>query len=108
MLISHEYEQKTSDYLTDMHNDLTKANLIGPQVKQAREARGLTKEQLAAQLKATGMNASAVIVDDIEAQERGVTDIELFVLAQTLQVPYESLFPLDVIQYMHSRKPKQE
>lgn len=89
-------------------NDPTKANLIGPQVKRAREACGLTKEQLAAQLKATGMNASAVIVDDIEAQERGVTDIELFVLAQTLQVPYESLFPLDVLRYMHSRKPKPE
>lgn len=88
-----------------MIND-PRANIIGPQVEKAREARGLTKEQLATQLRATGMNASAVIVDDIEAQERGVTDIELFVLAHTLQAPYEVLLPPDVVRDFQSKLPK--
>jgi transcriptional regulator with XRE-family HTH domain len=83
-----------------------KANLVGPYVKRAREARGLTQEQLAAQLKATGMNASAVIVDDIEAQERGVTDVEVFVLANILHVPYEVILPQDAIKELHLKKPK--
>jgi len=100
------YEQENSvTHQISMLND-PRANLVGPQVKQAREARGLTKEQLAAQLKATGMNASTVIVDDIEAQERSVTDIEFFVLAHTLQVPYEALLPPDVIRELQSKNPK--
>ena len=90
-----------------MIND-PRANLIGPQVEKVREARGLTKEQLAAQLKATGMKASAVIVDDIEAQERGVTDMELFVLAHTLQVPYEVLLPPDVVRDFQSKMSRPE
>lgn len=68
-------------------------NLIGPQLRKMRFAQDLTQDQLAARLQRAGWDVSRVSVAKIEAQLRWVTECELFMLAQVLQVSLDQFFP---------------
>lgn len=75
-------------------------NLIGATVRRLRTERNLTQEQLAAKCAVAGYEIARGTLAKIEAQIRGVTDFELFVLAQVLRVQVPELFPARLAQRM--------
>jgi len=68
-------------------------NVIGVQVRKIRYAKGLTQEMFAARCSCNGWDISRSMLSKIEAQLRHVTDWELLVIAKSLSVPLEELYP---------------
>ena len=68
-------------------------NVVGVTIRKLRSEQDLTQELLSARCGVAGYEISRGTLAKIEAQIRGVSDIELFVIAQVLGVPMESLFP---------------
>jgi len=68
-------------------------NLIGPQVRTLRLARGLTQEQLAAKAATQGWDMSRITLAKIEAQLRYVSDVEVVFFAALFKVSSQSLLP---------------
>ncbi len=68
-------------------------NVIGPQVRKARESKGWTQDELAVKLQLFGWDTSRVSVTKLENQSRRVPDLELFVLAKIFGVTTDELFP---------------
>ena len=68
-------------------------NAVGPTVRRLRYAKKLTQDLLAVRCAVAGCDISRGTLAKIEAQIRGVSDVELFALAQVLRVPIEELFP---------------
>jgi transcriptional regulator with XRE-family HTH domain len=60
-------------------------NLIGDRVRQLREARNLTQDQLAGACQRLGWDVSRVTVTKIETGVRAVNDGEIVVLAAVLK-----------------------
>ena len=69
-----------------------KQNLVGPQVRKLRVARGWSQEELAGQLQRAGWQIMRGTLAKIEAQVRCVTDRELLMLSLVISVPVERLF----------------
>lgn len=67
-------------------------NLIGPQVRRLREAREMTQEDLAAQCNLLGWNISRGTLAKLEAQVRRITDEEVALLAEALDVELSELY----------------
>ena len=68
-----------------------KKNLIGHRVRELRRAKGLSQEQMAAQLQLLGMDSERGVVKRIENGSRFVTDLELCLLAEYFQVSVAEL-----------------
>jgi transcriptional regulator with XRE-family HTH domain len=68
-------------------------NIIGPQFRRIRYARGLSQPEFAATCQRMGWDISRDIVARIEGQTRWVADFELLLLAQALEIPTEQLLP---------------
>jgi transcriptional regulator with XRE-family HTH domain len=62
-------------------------------VRRLRNAKAWTQELLAARCEVVGYAISRGTLAKIEAQIRGVSDVELFVLAKALGVTIYDLFP---------------
>ena len=69
------------------------ANVVGKQVQKRRYELALTQEAFAAKCQLHGLDISRGTVSQIEARIRCVSDEELFLLARTLGVSTESLYP---------------
>lgn len=83
----HRQVQKT-EYMA------TEQNVIGPTVRSLREADGLTQAELAARLQVAGWDISRETLAKVESQVRCVTDRELVLFAEALEVdPSELLRP---------------
>ena len=67
-------------------------NMIGPQLRQIRNERGLSQPQLAELLQRKGWDISRDTLAKIEDQRRWVSDFESAFLAEVLQVPLAVLF----------------
>jgi transcriptional regulator with XRE-family HTH domain len=67
-------------------------NVIGPQVKWLREQKAMTQEDLSAQCNLLGWSISRGTLAKIESQVRRVTDSEIALLAQALDVEITTLF----------------
>jgi transcriptional regulator with XRE-family HTH domain len=67
-------------------------NLVGPQVRQLREAQHMTQEDLTARCNIVGLNISRGTLAKIESQVRQVTDKETALLAKALKVPVDTLY----------------
>jgi transcriptional regulator with XRE-family HTH domain len=61
-------------------------NAVGPRVRQARVASGLTQSALAARLEVRGIRIDRAGVAKIEGRFRQVSDTELLALADALGV----------------------
>ena len=61
-------------------------NIVGPVIRELREKKGLSQEQLVAKLNIMGWDLSRVTFAKIEAQIRCVADYELPVLAAGIGV----------------------
>jgi transcriptional regulator with XRE-family HTH domain len=69
------------------------ANLVGPEIQKRRYELGLTQERLAARCQLFGLDISRGTLSQIEAQLRRVTDGELLLFSEILNVSTDSLFP---------------
>ncbi|MBU0494064.1 MAG: helix-turn-helix domain-containing protein [Chloroflexi bacterium] len=71
------------------------ANVVGPLIKRARQAKKppWTQDKLASELQLAGWDIDRFGISKIERQVRCVTDKELLLLAQALQVPPAELLP---------------
>ncbi len=67
--------------------------MIGPQVRELRERKGWTQNQLAVKLQLFGWDTSPDSVSRLENQDRRVPDLEIFVLGSVLDAKFEDLFP---------------
>ena len=72
--------------------DGARQNLVGPQVRRARLAAGLSQQQLADRLETVAVYVCRGSLSRIESGRRTVTDIELWGLSQVLKVPLAELF----------------
>lgn len=68
-------------------------NAVGATIRKLRIAQNLTQEVLAARCGVAGYEVTRGTLAKIEAQIRGVTDIELFVIGRALGVHIEDLYP---------------
>ena len=74
-------------------------NIVGAVIRRLRTERGLSQEQLAAQIQISGLELSRGTLSKIEAGLRCVSDYELPVIAKTLKVGLADLFPPDARGY---------
>ncbi len=67
-------------------------NNIGPQVRELREQKEMTQDQLAARCNIVGLNISRSTLAKIESKVRRVTDSEAALLAKALKVDVGELY----------------
>ncbi|MBU6411290.1 MAG: helix-turn-helix transcriptional regulator, partial [Verrucomicrobia bacterium] len=65
-------------------------------VRKLRERKGWTQDQFAVKLQLAGWDTSQDSVSRLETQDRRITDLELFVLADVLDAKLEDLYPKDL------------
>lgn len=70
-------------------------NAVGAEIRRLRDAKGWTQEVLAARCAVAGYDLSRGTLAKIEAQIRGISDVEMFVVAKVLAVTIADLFPKD-------------
>lgn len=68
-----------------------KKNSCGEKIRTLRMNYGITQSELAAQMQLYGMALDQKAISRIELQERMVSDFELWVIAEILQVQIEEL-----------------
>ena len=67
-------------------------NVVGPKVRQLREAKKMSQEEFTARCNIVGLNISRSTLAKIESQVRRVTDEEVALLAKALKVSVEALY----------------
>ncbi len=67
-------------------------NLIGPRVREIRESKGWTQDELATRCNLLGWSISRGTLGKIEARVRRITDAEVALLAKALEVDVSELF----------------
>lgn len=67
------------------------SNLIARRLRQLRKERGLSQEELAAQLQLLGVDISQPLISKLEQNQRFVKDYELTCICQVLQVSLQDL-----------------
>jgi transcriptional regulator with XRE-family HTH domain len=78
-----------------IYNYHGKKNVCGERVREARQKRRLTQEDLAAKLQIAGVTMERDSLSRIEIGTRFVTDYELMILAQVLNVSMYWLVGID-------------
>lgn len=73
--------------------DYSYDSIVGRQIRAAREKRGMTQEQLAAQLQIRDCDVTRSAVAKMEVGQRHIYAVELRALRDILNVPYETLLP---------------
>ncbi len=66
---------------------------LGQNIRTLREQRGLTQEQLSAQLQVRGCDITRSCLAKIEAGQRHIYPDELRCVKEVLRVSFEELFP---------------
>jgi transcriptional regulator with XRE-family HTH domain len=69
-------------------------NFVGSKIRQLRNAKNWTQEVLAARCGVVGYDLARGTLAKIEAEIRGISDVELFVIARVLGVNIADLFPV--------------
>lgn len=77
---------------------MSEKNLIGPQVRQLRTAKGWTPIQLAAKLGERGWHCTEDDIARIEAAEESVSDVQFLMFVLVLEVDHADLFPPDMAE----------
>ena len=70
-------------------------NLIGERVTEARTNLGISQVELTARLQAAGLDIGTSCISKLEGQTKLVTDKELVIIAQVLNVSVTSLLGLE-------------
>ena len=74
-------------------NSVIRKNLIGPEIRKLRKARGWSQSDLATNLRNVGLRITSNDVAKIEAQLVVIPDYELLFFTQLFEVTQTSLFP---------------
>ena len=80
-------------------------NIVGPQVRRLRSAADLTQDELAARCFVLGFEIAGGSVSHIETGVRGVSDLELVLLARALRVPIDELVPTELPKWHKDLRP---
>jgi len=72
---------------------MKRRNVVGPQIRRLRYARGWSQSQLAARLQRAGWDISRSSLAKIESQLVWVGDYELFYLIRIFQITVGELLP---------------
>jgi len=80
-------------------------NMVGPQVRRLRAAAKLTQEEFAARCFVLGFEISGGSLSHIETGVRGVSDLEMVLLAKALRVPVEELVPARLPKWHKDLRP---
>lgn len=68
---------------------------VGMNVRNLRESKGMTQDQLAAKLQLSGCDITRSAVAKIEVGQRHLYPDEIIFIKQILKVRYEDIFALD-------------
>jgi transcriptional regulator with XRE-family HTH domain len=71
---------------------MTKANIVGKQIRAIRKEKKLTQEQLTARCNLEGFDISRGTLAKIESGVRQVIDIEIVLISKALSVDISKLF----------------
>lgn len=74
-----------------IYNYKGQRNISGTRIREARDKMSLTQGELAARLQVEEVNLERDSISRIESGKRFVSDFELLVLSEILDVPIESL-----------------
>ena len=72
--------------------DGKQCNITGEQIKNARQAAGLSQKELSEKLETEAVYVCRGSISRIESGERTVTDIEIDAISKILDVPLDFLF----------------
>lgn len=72
--------------------DSKQKNMVGDKVRQLRKERNMSQQQLSDKLETLAIYICRGSISRIEDHTRTVTDIELYGLAQVLEVPIETFY----------------
>ncbi len=72
--------------------DSEKANIIGWRIKKAREAAGMSQQELSNKLELMAVYTCRGSISRIETGNRAVTDIEIDAISKILKVSLNELF----------------
>lgn len=75
--------------------DGTAMNMVGSNIRKLRTERGLSQQALSDKLETLAIYVCRGSISRIEDKQRTVTDIELYGIAQILNVSIEDLFEKD-------------
>lgn len=84
----HSKEKKEMARIIDGKN----MNMVGKKVRQLRMAKGMSQQALSDRLETLAVYICRGSISRIEDMQRTVTDIELYGLAQVLDVSIDELF----------------
>jgi transcriptional regulator with XRE-family HTH domain len=79
-------------------------NIVGPQVRRLRVARGISQSNLAGACQRGGWDISRAVLAKIECGLREVRDKEMIELAKALHCPVSELFPARVHAAVKGKK----
>jgi len=83
----------------------TSRNMVGPQVRRLRSAACLTQDEFAARCFVLGFEIAGGGVSHIETGVRGVSDLEMVLLARALRVPIDELTPAKLPKWHKDLRP---
>lgn len=80
-------------------------NIVGAQVRRIRSAAGISQKDLAARCEVLGFVIERATVSHIETGHRGVSDLEMVLLAQALRVDVNDLVPAELPAWKKDTRP---
>lgn len=80
-------------------------NAIGRQIQKQRMKLKLTQKDLAARCQLLGFEAGRETVSQIERRVRGVSDLEMILLARALRIGVQDLVPTELPRWRKDLRP---
>ena len=68
------------------------ANVVGRRIEKIRRLKGIKQLDFIARLQAAGLDINPTSYSKLEGQLRHATDLEIYYIAKTLNVPMEELY----------------
>jgi transcriptional regulator with XRE-family HTH domain len=80
-------------------------NIVGPQIRQLRKAGRLTQDDLAARCSLLGFEIGRSTISHIETGIRGISDLEMVILAKALRADIVELIPQELPKWKRDVRP---
>ena len=86
-------------------SEALRRNAIGGQIQRLREKALLTQQDFAARCQIAGFEIGRETISQIERHVRGVSDLEMILMARALRVNIEELIPLQLPKWRKDLRP---